>query len=86
MGGTLTLRERLTGLIPMEICEEKYRLTCEYQTACESYAHAVCKLLNELGITQSAEYQCLRTSADEFRLYSDRMRLNLERHIAEHGC
>jgi ElaB/YqjD/DUF883 family membrane-anchored ribosome-binding protein len=70
----------------METCEEKHRLTGEHHAAIESYGDAVSKLLNGIGTTAKDDYERLRKRADEFRLYSERMRLALEQHIAEHGC
>ena len=55
----------------------------EYHAAIQNYSDAVFLLF---GTAPLEEHRRLRQNADRLRLQSERTRLALERHIAEHGC
>jgi len=68
------------------MCEEKLRLTQEYQVANKAFSVAVDALVKKAGTTSKEEYEHLRQRSEELRLDSESARLRLERHIREHGC
>jgi hypothetical protein len=68
------------------MCEEKLRLTKEYQEANRAFGDAVKALVKKTGTTSKEEYERLRQRSEELRLDSESARLRLERHIGQHGC
>jgi hypothetical protein len=69
-----------------KMCEEKLRLTQEYQAANQAFGHAVKVLAKNSGTTSKEEYERLRQKSEELRINSESARLRLERHIGQHGC
>lgn len=67
-------------------CEEKKRLTQDYQAATAKFAEAVGQLLRNVGASTMAEYDRLQRISEEARVQSERARLALEQHIAAHDC
>jgi hypothetical protein len=70
----------------MNTCEEKSRLTCEYQTATETFSKSVTELQEKMGVSSKDEYERLQRISEEWRVHSEQARLALEQHIAAHGC
>jgi hypothetical protein len=70
----------------MDICEEKVRLTGEYNAATETFSHAVAVLLEKIGTSPKEEYERLQRASEEWRVHSEQARLALEQHIAAHRC
>jgi hypothetical protein len=70
----------------MSKCEEKNRLTCEYQTATETFSKSVTELQEKMGVSSKDEYERLQRISEEWRVHSEQARLALEQHIAAHGC
>ncbi|MGA2562200.1 MAG: hypothetical protein ABSF96_01440 [Steroidobacteraceae bacterium] len=67
-------------------CEEKNRLTQDYQAATATFAEAVGQLLRNAGASTMAEYERLQRISEEARMKSEQARLALEQHIAVHDC
>jgi len=70
----------------LRMCEEKLRLTQEYQTANRAFGDAVKALMKKAGTTSKEEYKRLRQRSKELQLDSESARLRLDRHIGQHGC
>jgi len=67
-------------------CEEKARLTFEYQEATEKFSKSVTELQEKMGTASKEEYERLQRATEEARVRSEQTRLGLEQHIAAHGC
>ena len=67
-------------------CEEKTRLTTEYEAATGKFAAAVTELQRKTGTSQKYEYERLYRAANESRVKSEHARLAVEAHIAAHRC
>jgi ATP-dependent helicase YprA (DUF1998 family) len=67
-------------------CDEKFRLAEEYQLATTRFSDAVKKLRQRMGTSPKSEYARLDRAANEERVKSERARLELEEHVAVHGC
>jgi hypothetical protein len=67
-------------------CEEKARLTQEYEAATAKFAEAVGQLQRNLGTSTRPEYERLQRVSNEARVKSEQARLSLEQHLAAHGC
>lgn len=67
-------------------CEEKTRLTTEYEAATGKFAAAVTELQRKTGTSPKEEYERLNRAANESRVKSEHARLAVEAHIAAHGC
>jgi hypothetical protein len=67
-------------------CEEKARLTGEYDDATDKFSKAVAELREKMGRSSKEEYQRLQRASEEGRVYSEQARLALEQHIAAHSC
>jgi hypothetical protein len=52
------------------MCEEKLRLTQEYQAANKAFGEAVKALVSETGTTPREDYDRLRQKSEELRLGS----------------
>lgn len=69
-----------------EVCKEKTSLNSELERAATEYSDALRNLSIQMAVVRKDVYEQLRLRADALRLRSERARLALERHIAEHGC
>jgi hypothetical protein len=67
-------------------CEEKIKLTNNYQTATSLFSEAVVELRRKTGTSTKEEYDRLSRAANDARAKSERARLALEQHIAGHRC
>jgi ATP-dependent helicase YprA (DUF1998 family) len=67
-------------------CDEKFRLAKEYQLAITRFSEAVKKLHQRRGTSPKEEFARLDRTANEERVKSERARLELEEHVAVHGC
>jgi hypothetical protein len=70
----------------MPACEEKSRLTEEYQATTERFSKSVNELQKKMGTSPKEEYERLHRASEEWRVHSEQARLALEQHIAAHGC
>lgn len=67
-------------------CQERVRLTDEYDRTASEYCRCVGVLSSRLGILVKQDYDDIRRFTEEARKRSERARLDLEHHVAEHGC
>jgi hypothetical protein len=67
-------------------CERKIKLTNNYQTATSLFSEAVVELRRKIGTSTKEDYDRLSRAANDARAKSERARLALEQHIAEHRC
>jgi hypothetical protein len=67
-------------------CEEKTRLALEYKAATDAFSDAVKELQRKIGTSPKAEYERLERISSEARVKSERARLAIEQHIADHRC
>ena len=67
-------------------CEEKARLSQEYDATTTKFAEAVRQYHRNIGTTTRAEFERLQRASDEARVKSEQARLALEQHLAAHGC
>jgi hypothetical protein len=67
-------------------CEEKRRLINAYGEAVKNYSTSVADLNLTRGKIPKGEYERLLDLSEKARRTSDKARVTLERHVAEHGC
>jgi hypothetical protein len=67
-------------------CNVKVRLAAQYESATAVFSGAVTELRRKVGTSSTEEYDRLGRLADDARVKSERARLELESHIAEHRC
>jgi hypothetical protein len=67
-------------------CEEKARLTVEYDAATSKFSATVSELRMRMGTLPKDEYNRLERASNEARVRSEQARLALEQHIAAHRC
>ena len=67
-------------------CAQMLDLQEKYTRATAAYTESLDFLSAKIGTINNYEYQRLRQAADHFRKLSDRARMELERHTAEHEC
>ena len=67
-------------------CSEKARLQQEYQIAVADYSRGVLVLSNRSGVMPKVEYIRIRDFVEKTRARAEAARVELDRHIAEHGC
>ena len=67
------------------MCDEKARLTKEYNVATAKFSQAVAELQNTIGLTAKVEYERLQRVSDEARVTTEQARLALEQHLAALG-
>ena len=67
-------------------CEQKARLVAEYHAATNAFAASVAEFQQKMGTSPKADYDRLQRASDEARLKSEQARLDLEQHVAAHGC
>jgi hypothetical protein len=67
-------------------CEEKFRLTAQYDAATVKFSEAVSELRLRMGTSNKEDYTRLSQVANDARVKSDQARLALEQHIFRHRC
>jgi len=68
------------------VCDERTRLLNEYKSTTLELSARVAKLIDNTGTTPQRDYNLLKNVADLARIAAEQARLNLEKHIVEHGC
>jgi hypothetical protein len=68
------------------ICEEKNRLMHAYQTRTRLFSHAVDQLDVARSTAKKSAYIDLKRISEDARIDSEKARLELERHVYDHGC
>ena len=68
------------------ICDEKARLSLEWNKAAQEYSDAVTNLSIKIGISVQQEYQRLKHHVEESRIALEQARLALEMHVSMHHC
>jgi hypothetical protein len=68
------------------LCEEKARLSMEYDAATSKFSEAVRELHQKIGTSPKAEYDRLERACNGARVNSERARLALEQYVAVHRC
>jgi hypothetical protein len=67
-------------------CEEQSKLLSAYRRAVSHYSTAV-EAMEAAGETVSKEeYHRVRGYVEQSRMISEEARVNLDRHLSEHGC
>jgi hypothetical protein len=69
-----------------ESCPTKTVLLLAWQNAAEVYAKAVAELSRQIGALPKSQYEKLSQAAEIARKHSREAQLNLQMHIADHGC
>lgn len=67
-------------------CQDKAELLYTYQSALAEYSRTVTFLYKHVGTLPKRDYQEIDEFCDRARQRSEAARLDLDRHIAEHGC
>jgi hypothetical protein len=67
-------------------CPEKTRLLNEYSEATQKFSESVSVLQTRMGTVPKNEYDRLVRLSETHRVRSEQARLDMERHIADHGC
>jgi hypothetical protein len=68
------------------MCDRQRELLADYEEAASKYAALVAELRAKLPILPLKEYDVLRVKVEMARLDVERIRLDLDLHVAEHGC
>jgi hypothetical protein len=67
-------------------CEQKSLYVKAYSIAAEDFARSVADLNAKTATSLKPEYDRLRNATQEFHTKMEQAKLELERHIASHGC
>ena len=67
-------------------CGEKARLARAYSFAASDYLRSAMVLHERVGVMSKQEYEAIRAFAEKARLAAGEARMELENHIAGHGC
>ena len=70
----------------MMMCSERLRLTMNYSDATEVYAQSVRKMADHMGFGHQNEVEVLRRACRAAWDATEKGRLALARHEANHGC
>jgi hypothetical protein len=70
----------------MYVCDTRARLLNEYSSATLALSATVDELTQKTDTVLKAEYDRLKAAADQARVLAEQAHLNLEKHVAEHGC
>ena len=84
--GLELIRGAVMALAAAVSCNERRKLAEEFAIATRKYSDAVAELASLRGATIEAQYQKLRVVADQARQDSESTGMELQRHIASHGC
>ena len=68
------------------LCAEKEHLLGLYDAAANEFSRTVSVLKLRMGVLSREEYRRLRQFSEHARIKLEQVRLDLEQHIAEHGC
>lgn len=68
------------------MCEKHAALLQAYQKAVSQLSTALEALQAAMATAPQQEYTCMRNYVDQSRVSAERARLDLERHLREHGC
>ena len=68
------------------VCDERTRLLNEYSSATLALSASVDELIQNTGTGLKAEYMRLNNATDRARIAAEQAHINLEKHVAEHGC
>ena len=68
------------------VCDEKLRLSLEWNKAAQEYSDAVTNLSVKIGISVQLEYQRLKHVVEESRIALEQARLALDKHVSSHHC
>jgi hypothetical protein len=71
---------------PYHNCEDKNRLLMNFSNATVKFSQTVLTLHRMTPKSTKEEFRELDRTATEARINSERARVELEQHIAEHGC
>jgi len=71
---------------PVLPCEEKIRLVQEHHRAALAFSKELRVLNQQKKAASAQEFQGLRKTVDEETANSEKARLSLQHHQAEHGC
>jgi hypothetical protein len=70
----------------MVTCEEKGRLTREYQKATKTFSESVAELQQKMGRSSKEEYKRLQRANEDGVFILSMARLAPEQHVAAHKC
>jgi phage shock protein A len=73
-------------MVKVDLCSTKERLLAEYDRATEKYLDALHELRANMATSPKPLYDRLLQASEDARSVSERARIALERHVAEHGC
>jgi hypothetical protein len=73
-------------IVSVTDCPEKTRLLNEYSEATQQFSESVAVLQARMGTAPKDEYNRLLRLSEANRVKSEQARLNMERHVVEHGC
>lgn len=83
------MRSSTPDNLQSDACEEKKRLGQQYSFTADTFAQVVTVLQENIRTSKQLEYEELRELRriiEQARMDMEQTRLNLERHIAQHGC
>ena len=75
-----------TALATESTCDHKMQLAHNYSIYADQHARAVKALRQRMGIVPERDYSDLLRATEDARELSEKARLALEKHTAEHGC
>ena len=68
------------------MCEEQSKLLSAYRRAVSHYSTAVEAMEAASETVSKEEYHRMRGYVEQSRMISEQARINLDHHLAEHGC
>jgi hypothetical protein len=73
-------------MMPAEPCSTKTSLMANYSELAQAYTTALADLRGRMGTLNTRDYGHRYAQTEYVRMDMESARLNLERHVAEHGC
>ena len=70
----------------MADCQERDGIMRAYTAYLSDHLRCVQVLANRIGVMQREDYQSIRAGEERARKMAEQARLELEAHIANHGC
>jgi len=68
------------------MCNERFILLGEYNSATADYAQIVDQRQRRMGVSSKAEYEHLKYASENARTAAELARIRLEEHVTMHEC
>jgi hypothetical protein len=78
--------QQIAASMPHVGCIQKEHLVDEYRRSAQTLLESLTVLHTRMGTVDRDEYERLRRISEQSRMSAERVRLELEQHIADHRC